>query len=107
MPSPPLARASSAVALVALLMSGPARAIEETALVQAPDGTILTVDIYRKDNTPRPVQLLRAGNGRAAVRDGGLGASVEDAGQYALVVNDYRGGVDSSGTDFMFSQDGP
>src|SRR5689334_14371806 len=102
MPRMPYLRAVP-FALGVLLFAAPARAIVETVMVPAPDGTLLATDIYRKDNTPRPVLVARG----ASARSGSMmvGAGVESAGVYDLVVQDIRGTGDSQGTLFLFSED--
>jgi predicted acyl esterase len=91
------------LALALVLVATRARAVE-TVMVPAPDGTLLATDIYRKDDLPRPVQVIRGGGARTGSK--ALGESAESAGIYDLVVQDLRGGVDPQGTDFIFSQDG-
>ena len=75
----------------------------ETVMLPAPDGTLLATDIWKKDNTPRPVRVWRGGAARDAART--LGASVKASGEYDLVAQDTRGTGCSAGTEFIFDHD--
>jgi predicted acyl esterase len=78
---------------------------KETVMVPTPDGTLLATDIFRKDDTPRPVRVMRGCSVRTG--DDTAGNAVETSGQYDLVYQDMRTAeCTPDGTIFIFSDDG-
>jgi len=82
------------VAVLVLLVAARARAVE-TVMVPSLDGTLLATDIYRADDAPRPVMILRTANGKDAFAS--WGAAAETSGDSVRVVQDWRGTGDSQG----------